>query len=194
MNRSVKSCRGVSLVELVIAIAVILIGSAVALVSIQSTVKNYHVVTATRTVEMQMRLARQYAIDMRRVVHLHFATPGTISSEYRNGTDLHGNYIWASLGSIDLPNDVQFDAEASLPNPGPDGFGSGTLAIDFDNHADVYFWPDGSAKDNTGANLVSGVVYVAQAGNKKSQRAVTLFGATGSARVYWLSGTQWVKQ
>jgi hypothetical protein len=85
----------------------------------------------------------------------------------------------------------------------PDGFGAGTVAIDFDQGMGlgsqdyVMFMPDGSSQDLLG-NWNSGVLYMGRAGDLYSSRAITVFGATGRIRgwrLYLQAGVNtWVQQ
>jgi hypothetical protein len=107
---------------------------------------------------------------------------------------------------VTLPIDINFQTVGGLPNTPatvPDGFGSATVALDFDQgvagaiNNQVMFMPDGSAHDVNG-NLNSGILYVARNGDLYSSRAVTLYGATGRIRGWRLissGGTpQWIQQ
>jgi hypothetical protein len=107
--------------------------------------------------------------------------------------------------AVTLPIDINFQALPGLPNAPttvPDGFGTGTTALDFDQGVagaiknQVLFMPDGSAHDVNG-NLNSGIVYVARNGDLYSSRAVTLYGATGRIRGWRLlnsGGGRWIQQ
>src|SRR5205823_5774884 len=97
------------------------------------------------------------------------------------------------LVSATIPASVQFDAEPGIPTTPttapttPDGFGTGKLALDFDQGVGggggttIYFFPDGTAHDVNGF-LNSGVLYLARPGNLYSSRAITLWGITGRIR------------
>ena len=108
--------------------------------------------------------------------------------------------------AVTLPNDIQFQTLAGLPNGAatvPDGFGNATVAIDLDQGVagggiknQVMFMPDGSAHDVNGS-LNSGILYVARNGDLYSSRAVTLYGATGRIRGWRLlnsGGAKWFQQ
>jgi hypothetical protein len=110
------------------------------------------------------------------------------------------------ITAVTLPIDINFQTVAGLPNSSatvPDGFGSATVALDFDQgvagaiNNQVMFMPDGSAHDVNG-NLNSGILYVARNGDLYSSRAVTLYGATGRIRGWRLINSagapQWIQQ
>ena len=82
-----------------------------------------------------------------------------------------------TVATFNLPNDIQFGVQAGFPNPGPDGFGTGTTAIGFNNCVLVgtnclIFYPDGSAQDDLG-NFNSGVIYLSPPGDLYNSRAVS---------------------
>jgi hypothetical protein len=85
----------------------------------------------------------------------------------------------------------------------PDGFGNGSVALDFDQGVasgirdQVMFMPDGSALD-TGGTANSGIMYLARAGELFSSRAITVYSATGRIRGWRLVGKpgspSWIEQ
>jgi hypothetical protein len=97
------------------------------------------------------------------------------------------------ISKVDLPSDIQFQTLAGLPATAPDGFGSGTVAIDFDRGVtaaitnQIMFLPDGSARDTAG-NLNSGIVYLSGT-NISGTHAITVWGASGRIRGWKLSDT-----
>src|SRR6202022_3690292 len=127
---------------------------------------------------------RNRAITERRRYILTFTAPGTLTVQ-----------SWAfavpvspppvQVASLSLPPDIQY-AIQGLPLPGgagaPDGFGTGAIAIDFDQNMGlgsqnyVIFMPDGSSQDTQG-NQNSGVLYLTRAGDVYNSRAVTVFGS-----------------
>jgi hypothetical protein len=63
----------------------------------------------------------------------------------------------------------------------------------------MVFMPDGSAQDNLGNLLGSGIVYITRpAGNKYASKAITVWGATGRVRGWYLNQQAgvpiWVQQ
>ncbi len=202
MGRSKQNSQsGFSLIEMLIVLGIALIVSAIAVGTLQSTVRDSHVNTAYMTTLTTMRQARETAIAQRRTYILTFTAPGTMTIAP----------LVAGTGALNLtttlPSDVSFDAEATIPNTVttvPDGLGLGasTGAIDFDVNVGagglsvIYFWPDGSARDAAG-NLNDGVVYIARPGQVATSRAITLRGLTGRLRGWRLkvgASTPWVRE
>ena len=201
MGRSTKNSQsGFSLIEMLIVVGIVVIVSAIAVGTLQSTVRDSHVNSAYMTTLTTMRQARETAIAQRRTYILTFVAPGTITVAPQV----------AGTGSLNLtatlPSDVSFDAEPTIPNSVatvPDGIGLGasTGAIDFDVNVGaggssvIYFWPDGSARDVAG-NLNDGVVYIARPGQLPTSRAITLRGLTGRLRGWRLqpsAPTPWIR-
>jgi hypothetical protein len=147
------------------------------------------------TVLMQMRRARQMAIDERRVYCVTVNAPNTVVVQrYVAGAPD------AIITSIQLPMDVSFQVLAGVPtSPAatPDGMGDASQAVDLSVNVGgggnnfVFFFPDGSAQDRVdptgnGGNLSNGIVYMGRTGDTYSSRAVTLFGGTGRIRAWRL--------
>ena len=66
-----------------------------------------------------------------------------------------------------IPSDISFAVRAGFPGSAPDSFGSGAVAIDFDQGLAgepinyVVFMPDGSSQDSLG-NLNSCLLYTSR--------------------------------
>ena len=180
---------GFSLIELVVVLAILMTAAAVAVMNVSGAVRNSHVNTAYETVLMQLRYARQSAIDKRAVCIATFTAPQTltISLVFNDGTP-------PQTQVTPLPNDVQFAIVNGIPTTpagAPDGIGTGTVVIDFNRingggGNTIYFQPDGSAVNATG-QINDGVVYLARPGELMSSRAITLLGTTGRLKGWRLN-------
>jgi len=167
---------GFTLVELMIVGGIIMIALGFSVVNVIPAIRNSRVERAVQETLMQVRRARQSAVDERRVYISTFIPPGTIQIER---LELDGTLTMVS--QMTIPNDISFRAETGIPTSPletPDGFGAGDYAIDFNGSDQVYFQADGSAHDALG-RVVNGVLYIARTGELSSSRAVTVFGATG---------------
>jgi prepilin-type N-terminal cleavage/methylation domain-containing protein len=179
-----KSQSGFSLTELLVTLAILMAGGAVAVMNISGAVRGSHVETAYQNTLDQLRFARQVAIDKRTVCRVDFTAPGTISvtQAFTDGTPVQTE-------TITLPLDVQYTIVAGMPTPPtptPDNIGNGRVAIDFDQvksggGTTIFFQPDGSALDSFGL-VNDGVIYVARPGDLTGARAITLLGTTGRIR------------
>jgi type II secretory pathway pseudopilin PulG len=194
MKRTRGSVTGFSLVELVIVIALILIALTVAVLSLPTALASGRLNSGVQTVLSQLRLAHQESMDRRMQYSITFTAPGTIVTQ----RILQGQAP-VTERTITLPNEVQFIAPPGLPNPGPDGFGTGKIAIDFDQVNGgggnvIFFVPDGTALDATGGPN-NGVIYIGHARALAPTQAITMWGATGRFKVWNLAnekgGPKW---
>ena len=202
------------MVEMAVVLAIIMIMLGVTFISLQPALKEAHATNAYDTVLTQFRTARSRAVETRQqyIVCLGNTTPAGAGTplglptaqsvqifQWPAGTALSSSI---QVSKVDLPSDVQFQTITGLPTTAPDGFGSGTVAIDFDQNVatairnQVVFLPDGSARDTAG-NLSSGIVYVAGT-TLDSTRAITVWGASGRIRGWRLGNLSgpapWIQQ
>jgi prepilin-type N-terminal cleavage/methylation domain-containing protein len=211
---SARATRGFSLIEMVIVLAIAMIMIAVTFITLQPALKDVHANNAYATALSQIRTARSRAVQTRQqyIVCFGATTPGGAASPL--GAPTAGSiqiFLWPSgsalsasvqVSKVDLPLDMQFLALAGLPAAAPDGFGNGTVALDFDQGIaagaknQIVFMPDGSAHDTAG-NFNSGLLYVAGS-NLASTRAISLWGASGRIRGWRLSTATptptWIQQ
>jgi len=206
---SLRKQNGFSLLELMITVSLILILGGVTFVAMQPMVNQGHVDSAYDTTLMAMRNTRNLAITQSHEYILTFtqtATAGTIQVQYQGPASPPGGTLPAPLPVItySIPNDVQFNVQTGFPSSAPDGWGTGVVAIDFQQQiaggtpSVVVFMPDGSAQDVLG-NYNNGVLYLTRPGNSiLNSRAISLMGATGRVRGWRLGQTgatyHWVQQ
>jgi prepilin-type N-terminal cleavage/methylation domain-containing protein len=207
-----RKMRGFSIIELMIVVSIALIMMGITFISLWPTLQEAHINNAYDTALTQLRIARERAIAERSRYVVSFganvpplAAAGVPAPDARSIQLWH--YAFATpvspapvlIGSIELPQDVQFQAVAGLPAPGPDNWGAGATALDFDQGVGaggqtyVMFMPDGSSQDNLG-NYNSGVLYMARGGVLASSKAITVFGTTGRVRGWRLNAGAWIEQ
>jgi len=210
--------RGFSLLEMSIVLAIGLVLAAVSILCLQPAIRDARTNAGYDTVLMQMRNARERAIENREqfIVCFGIAPPaGALTPLGAPDAQSVQLFQWPAgtaissaiqLTSIELPFDIQFQAQAGIPtspSATPDGFGTGNIALDFDIGVagaipnQVAFMPDGSARDING-NLNNGVLYIGRTGDIYSTRAVSVFGASGRIRgwrlVSNLATPTWIQQ
>lgn len=210
--------RGFSLLEMMIVICVMMIIGGIAFMAVQPALRDAKVNQAFENAMMPLRVARQRAIAERKqyIVCYGIAAPaGALTPMGAPTAQSIQTFRWdagtalsaaTQITAITLPQDIQFQTIAGLPNGAatvPDGFGNATVALDFDQNVagaiknQVMFMPDGSAHDVNG-NLNSGILYLARNGDLYSSRAVTLYGATGRIRGWRLlrfgAAPKWYQQ
>ena len=209
--------RGFSLLEMMIVICVLMIMGGISFMALQPALKDARANAAFESAMMPLRVARQRAIAERKqyIVCFGIAAPaGALTPLVAPTAQSVQIFRWdagtalsaaTQVTAVTMPIDINFQTIAGLPNTPvtvPDGFGSATVALDFDQGVagaiknQVLFMPDGSAHDVNG-NLNSGILYVARNGDLYSSRAVTLYGATGRIRGWRLlnsGGAKWIQQ
>jgi prepilin-type N-terminal cleavage/methylation domain-containing protein len=168
--------RGFSVLELIIVMAIGLVIASSATVGVRLLLASNRLDVSYRATMLQARRARQLAIDGRRVHVVTFTAPRTIRIQrVKPDTTLE------LVEDVNLQNDIEFRAETGIPTASadtPDRFGTGSTAIDFNGSNKIYFQPDGSALDASGA-INNGVIYLARPGQLDTARAMTLYGSTG---------------
>lgn len=191
--------KGYSLIEMMAALGIGLIATAITFMTLQPALKQQHVTNAYNTTMMAMRQARDTAVAQRMAYQVQF-NAGTSTIQISPVTALPGMLN----ATYTLPSDVQFRVEPGVPTNSaftPDRFGTAKNAVDFDVNVglgglqQVYFYPDGSAQD-VNNNLSNGIVYLARPNELLSSRAITVWGATGRIRGWRLyqQGTGYVWQ
>jgi len=183
------SQQGFSLLEILVAVAIISVVLVMAMLNYGSILPNYKANSAMDQVLSQMRSARERAISHRREVQVQFI--GT--------NQLQMSELW-TLGTPPVERPVSFEGGAqfivfsSVPDlPAPYNFG---------NSAPIYFGglsggPPIMKFSTTGAfidggnSLVNGTVFLGIPGKPSTARAISVLGATGRVREYHWDGTQW---
>jgi Tfp pilus assembly protein FimT len=185
--------RGFTLFELMVAVSVFIVVTAIAFTSLAPAIRDSRINGAYNLTLEKMRQARSLAIENRKTYLLTFNPPGLPGG-------FHGIQInQLNAGTVGqvydqvpvlLPQDVHFQVIPGVPNTNaaaPDNMGTGATAIQFDIGVNggtlnqIYFFPDGSARDINN-NINNGIVYLARDGDLYSSRAVTLYGAAGRVR------------
>jgi prepilin-type N-terminal cleavage/methylation domain-containing protein len=216
MNRSYDTRRqsGFSLLEMMMAVAILMIASAVTFMSLQPALRQQRVTNSYNTVLSALRQARDNAVAQRTSYSVTFdlsAVPHTVTV----APTFPGFQGALAPVTYSIPNDVRFDNEPGIPNTNlttPDRFGVGANPVDFGYTGQgvglgglrvIYFCPDGSAQDAVGGigqcsgNWNNGVVYIARPGELLSSRAISVWGATGRIRgwrLYTGGGANWQRQ
>jgi type II secretory pathway pseudopilin PulG len=209
-----STANGFSLLEIVAVLAISLTVGTFAILSLVPVMNQQHVTNAYNTTISAMRQARDNAISQRTSYSVTFsnaAIPHTIVV----APTVTGFQGAQNVATYQLPTDVKFQINSLLSTaPPPDGYGNSTTAIDFGYPSPgtgtgaqtvVYFCPDGSSQNSTGAGTCAGmnywsggVIYLARDGDVLSSRAITVWGGTGRIhgwRVYPGSGGvyQWLR-
>jgi prepilin-type N-terminal cleavage/methylation domain-containing protein len=176
---------GFSLIEVVVAMAIILVGASVAIVQLRSSMAIMDADKAINLVSGQLRYARQIAVDQRRNVFVEF-----IGDDQLRLTRLDPASATTVMADLSLPGGFTFGKPSGVGDT-PDAYGD-AAPIYFNMSTNGIFQADGSFVDNTGLPA-NGSVFT-MGNNLGSARALTLAGATGRTKVYWLQGTTWIEK
>jgi prepilin-type N-terminal cleavage/methylation domain-containing protein len=198
-QRQHRAGHGFSMLELLVAMAVIFIVSAIAVIELGPVLQNYRSDAAMREVLDQLRQAREYSIARRQYVQVTFPVVGgqyEVVTTQRN--DLKpGAGAAVVLSAISIERPLQF-LLAGMPDT-PDNFGN-TSAIDFGGSAGgqptlgMLFQSDGELVDGGTFLPVNGSVFLAAPGQPASTaRAITVMGSTGRVRGWKSSGAGWTQ-
>ena len=194
-RESLRRQRGFSLLEIATVLCIAMIASGVLFVNLQPALKSIRDTNAFNAVLATLRRAHDQAVAQKGTLQVSFTTPGTITVTQPTtlvcGATAVPATTWFNKLTTTLPTDMTFSA-SNLPTSAPDAFGTGKVAIDFDQGVSsggtsVYFCPDGSARDALN-NINNGVVYMQRNNDLYSSRAITLWGATGRLRAWRLDG------
>ena len=177
--------RGFTLIELVVALAIILIGASVAIVQLRSSMAIVDADKAINLVSAQLRYARQVAVDQRRNVFVEF-----LGNDELRITRIEPDATTTVIADVSLPGGFAFAKPAGIGDT-PDAYGDAT-PVYFNMNTNGIFQADGSFVDNTGLPA-NGSVFTMQATNG-SARALTLAGSTGRTKIYWLLGANWTEK
>jgi len=208
---------GFSLLEMLITLTFAMIMAAVTFIWMMPLVFQSHVDTGYATTLMVLRNTRNLAITQSHEYIVNFNPAGfpagTLQVEYQGPAVGAGPAPPVQQVELyNLPADISFGVWGGFPAAAPDGFGNGTVAIDFGQQlpgeplSSVTFMPDGSAQTGVVGNngtYNSGIVYIIRPTDPTPYRskAITVWGATGRIRGWRLNqtgpgggGPEWVQQ
>jgi prepilin-type N-terminal cleavage/methylation domain-containing protein len=186
-----RKMRGFTLIEMLVALSIFLIVTAISFMSLRPAWLQARVNNAYNTTLGVLRQARQLSVDNRKTYLVTFnpvGTPAGTSAIQIQRID--AGVLGPVITTVALPSDIQYVNVAGIPNTNnatPDNMGTGGAAVEFDIGVNggianqIYFFPDGSARD-VNNNINNGVVYIARPTELYSSRAITLFGAAGRTR------------
>jgi len=184
-------------VELVVAMLVIMIVTAIAIIQMGPSLTDSRSDTAMREVVDQMRQAREYAISNRRYVQVTFPI---VAGQYEvrmtemNTLTAGAGGVNPVLSTVPIQTPMQFTV---FPTKGdtPDGYGNGG-AIVFGGVSGgpptgMYFQSDGELVNGATFLPINGSIFLGVPGNLSTARAVTVMGTTGRVRGWNGAGTTW---
>jgi prepilin-type N-terminal cleavage/methylation domain-containing protein len=173
-----RSERGVTLIEMLLVVGIMGVVGAMGAAQIAEARRSMQGDGAMRLVMAQFNTARQMAVTQRRNMQLRFV--GTnwmqiVRSEVPAGT--------TTLVSQAFEGNVTYRIVPTVTADTPDGFGRASAVAFGSSTTSIMFSSDGTLIDQAG-NPLNGTVFLAVVNVAKSQRAVTVLGATGRVRGY----------
>ena len=180
---------GFSLMEILVAVAIISIILGMALLNYGNILPNFKANSAMDQLLYQLRSARERAIAHRREVQVQFVGTNqlTITEIWLLGTAPPASTVSFEGGAqyIILPGVPDLPAPFNFGNTAPVYFGgvSGGPPI-------MKFSTTGALVDG-GNTLVNGTVFMGIPGRPSTARAISILGATGRVREYHWDGSQW---
>ena len=178
------SFRGFTLAEVLVVVALIAVGTAVAIPVTMATVDRAKGDSAVSVTQAFIDSARDRAVAERRNIELRFETPNKLKLdrvEVPSG-------LKTQVGELLFEAGQEFHKFSGLPDT-PDAFGAGS-AIYFSGTGPWMFTSDGSLIDSAG-DVSNGTIFFGQPNKRESARAMTVFGVTGLIRVWKWRGAQW---
>jgi prepilin-type N-terminal cleavage/methylation domain-containing protein len=183
-RRWAGSARGFTLIEILVALGLIAVMSAIAAMVMPGAARSASDDSGATRVASVLRTAREQAISQRRNIRVTFTAPNQIVVTRINVPAT----TTTALGTTTLESGITFQLFASVPDT-PDAFGNLTAAA-FGAATSVMFTSEGTFVDQNG-DPANGTVFLGRATDPLSARAVTIFGPTALIRQWRWSGSQW---
>ena len=186
--------RGFSMIELMVAMMIILIVSAIAITSLRPNLQQARVDAAMRQVIAVFRQAREFAIANRRYVQVTFPANNQIQVTQMNTLTPGAGGINPVITTVTLAPPLVFNLDG-MPDT-PDAYGNGG-AIVFENIVNgpvggMIFQSDGEFLDAVTFLPINGTIFMGMPGQQSTARAVTILGTTGRVRGWKSNGaTVW---
>lgn len=195
MNKEVnamtaKSERGFSMIELMIALTIILIVSAIAITKLTPNMQQARVDAAMREVIATFRQAREIAIANRRYVQITFPANNQIQVQQMNTLTPGAGVVNTVISTVTLAPPLVFNLDG-MPDT-PDAYGNGG-AIVFEGVVNgpvggMLFQSDGEFLDGATFLPINGSIFMGMPGQQSTARAVTILGTTGRVRGWKSNG------
>jgi len=180
---------GSSLVEVVFAVAVIVVVFAMAFAAFQNALPSMRADSSMQLLEAQLRQARQVSIDQRRYVTVTFQGTSELVAVI---VGLNGGPN-TQLYDYFLPEGMVYTLLAGVPDT-PDGFGN-SAAVTYNCPSNslpctITFQSDGSVQDGQSGSS-NGSIFIGIVGQTNTARAVTILSATGKIKGWHYTGAGW---
>lgn len=194
MNDNIKARRrflhsqaGFSLLEMLVTLGIAGVLGSMAVFSFRQAEPYFKGDGGMRVLQAQFITARELAIAQRRNMRLTFTNTNQVNIVREEVFPPNTTTV---VGDVLFEGGMTFGLVAGVPDT-PEAFGNPT-PVAFGAAAIVMFTPEGMLVDQATGNPINGSVFIAFPGMARSERAVTVLGATGRVRAYRWDGRQWV--
>lgn len=185
--RRARSESGVTLIEMLLVVGIMGVVGAMSAAQIATARRSMQGDSAMRLVMSQFSTAREMAVTQRRTMEVKFVGTNwmqVVRHEVPAGTTtLMSQAFEGNVTYLIVPSVTQ-DTPDNFGNQNAIAFGTATTSISFSS--------DGTLIDQAG-NPLNGTVFLAVVNVARSQRAVTVLGATGRVRGYKWNGFGWTR-
>jgi prepilin-type N-terminal cleavage/methylation domain-containing protein len=193
-SKAARGQRGFSLIEMMVAVMIILIVSAIAVTSLKPNLQQARLDAAMREVLDTFRQAREYSIENRRYVQISFPANNQMQITQMNTLTPGAGGVNPVLTTVTLAPPLVFNLDG-MPDT-PDAYGNaGPLVFEGIVNGPVggmVFQSDGEFLDGTTFLPINGSVFLGMPGQQSTARAVTILGTTGRVRGWKSAGnTTW---
>jgi len=182
--------RGFSMIELMVALMIILIVSAIAITTLRPNLQQARIDAAMREVVDTFRLAREFAIENRRYVNVSFPANNQIQVTQMNTLTPGAGGVNPILTTVTLAPPLVFNLDG-MPDT-PDAYGNaGPIVFEGILNGPVggmVFQSDGEFLDGVTFLPINGSVFMGIPGQQSTARAVTILGTTGRVRGWKSNG------
>ena len=182
--------RGFSMIELMIALTIILIVSAIAITQLTPNMQQARVDAAMREVIASFRQAREFSIANRRYVQVSFPANNQIQITQMNTLTPGAGAVNNVIQTVTLAPPLVFNLDG-MPDT-PDAYGNGGPIV-FESVVNgpvggMLFQSDGELLDGATFLPINGTVFMGIPGQQSTARAVTVLGTTGRVRGWKSNG------
>jgi prepilin-type N-terminal cleavage/methylation domain-containing protein len=179
-----KPQAGFSLIEMVVVLAIIIVGSAIVIPVSRQMARNSDSYSSLELVSTFLQSARNRAVAERRNIVLNFTSSTQVQIER---IEVPSN-LRTVLDTLTLRGEEQF-LKLGATTDTPDLFGA-TTNVYFTGTLPVMFTSDGSLIDNAG-DIANGSVFIARPNSPDTARAISITGVTGMLRKWKWRSTEW---
>lgn len=172
------------MIEMAVVVGLMMIFSTVAVIRMKQSMAALDADKASDLVVQQVRYARGVAVDGRRNVDLGFYGSNEIKVIRQDGGGAS-----TVLSDVTLPSGYTFGLPMGVGDT-PEGYGN-AAAVSIGLGTSGTFLGDGTFVNGPGV-ITNGSIFTIGSGGNGSARAVTVAGASGRMKQYYIKGTVWV--